>query len=161
MSLREGAPNSGAPDSVPQSARDRGFALFIVLMAILLLVAAGAMMSLHILNRMALIRDQERNLHLQALVDSGYAYAASRIAADRGYSAIVELELDGGVVEVDVEVITGLVVQPGLRQIGLRAEYRGEVRRGRGLLRIRPDGRLELFGIEPVPLQQSDHIGFE
>ncbi|MEM8996375.1 MAG: hypothetical protein AAGF23_16430 [Acidobacteriota bacterium] len=157
--MRRAAPASEAPDP---RAKPTGFALFLVLMAVLLLVAAGALMALHIQHRLGEVLDLERNLHLQALIDSGYAFAAAQVARDYGYSAVVDLELDGGVVEVDVVHAVTFGQPQGLRRVELRASYRGKVRRARGLLFVeRPGERPQLYGLESVPLEPGDRIGFE
>lgn len=101
----------------------RGYALFAVLVAVLLVMAAGALLMTHAVRRMALLTDQYRDLHVQALVDSGVSLALAQIRQDYGYEGSSTASLDGGRVVIQ---ITRTSLQ--LRQVALRSFYRGESR---------------------------------
>lgn len=149
-------------ESVASGRRRRAFALFTVLIAVLLLLGAGALLVLHVQVRMALVRDQQRNMALQSLLDSGYAVVAGTVREDYGFDGELELELDGGLVRMEIDRIVGLGLPPGLRHVDMTAFYRGEVRRAEGFLRIpSPGAAPELYGLEPVPLGDRDRIEFE
>lgn len=134
-----------------------GFALFVALLAVFLLLAAGALLAMHLQMRYELLRDQQRNMQLQNLLDSGYALIAASVREDYSFSGRLDLELGGGVVEMDVQWLVGSGIPTGTRRIEMAAFYGGETRRARGLLRIpSPGARPVLYGFEPLPPQASD-----
>ena len=133
-----------------------------VMIAVLLLLGAGALLVLHVQVRMALVRDQQRNMALQNLLDSGYAVAAGSMREDYGFDGELEVELDGGLVRMEIDRVFVLGQPPGLRYIQMTAFYRGEVRRAEGFLLLPSPGAMpELYGLEPVPLGDRDIIDFE
>ena len=103
--------------------RPEGFVLFVVLIAILLILSAGALVAIHLQGRHLLVTDQVRNVHVRALVDSGIAHGLAKIYEDNGYSGGERLELDGGEVFVSVSFATA-----DRFWIDAWARYRGEVR---------------------------------
>jgi hypothetical protein len=113
----------------------RGMALGLALLLVVLVLAAGALsVSLLIGRQHALLREQ-RNLHLQALLDAGVALALARYSEDRFYSDSEELVLDGGVIHIE-----GNVGDLSRRFVELRARYAGAQREALVTLSVPPTG---------------------
>jgi len=127
------------------------------MLAVFLLLAAGSLLAMHAQMRYEVLRDQQRNMQLQNLLDSGYALIAATVRDDHGFSGAFDLELGGGVVHMEVEWLVAPDIPTGLRSIAMTAFYRGEKRRAQGLLRIPSPGATPvLYGFEPVPLLAPD-----
>lgn len=94
-----------------------------MLIATLLVVAAGSLITTHLVRRMALLNDQHRNLHVQALLDSGLSIGMARIRQDYSYTGSSVEDFDGGRVRIAVERPSAQI-----RHVFLESFYRGERR---------------------------------
>ena len=99
----------------------RAYALLLVLLVVLLLSAAAFLVAAQMQSRMASAQDEGRNVHLRNLVDSGVALGLARIAENRFWSGKFGQEMDGGVVECQIELDSG-----DRRNLIVAAEYGGE-----------------------------------
>ncbi len=127
-------------------AEDRGIVLYMVLVVVLLLMAAGAVLGIHLQRRAAIFRDQERNLHVQALLDSGTAVALSEMRKDFQYQGSRTVEIDGGSVISRVSFTS----KTGIRDLRVTAKYRGESRRVSATVQVEKDEPPVVVSWRPV-----------
>lgn len=140
-----------APSILPtQTRRRRGVALFFVLTVAVLLLAAGAILGLHLQGRMMIFTDQQRNLHADALLDSGMATVLAELNRDRRAQGSQTVSLDGGEVKV---TITAVGVDR--RSIEVVSSYRGKTRRGLGLVLLLPKEPPKVISWRPVPVVRA------
>ncbi len=129
-----------------RSRRERGIVLYMVLVIVLLLMAAGAILGIHLQRRTAIFRDHQRNLHVQALLDSGTAVALSQIRQDFQYQGTETLKIDGGSVVSTVLFSS----KTGIREVRLASKYRGESRRAEATVRVEKNRPPEVLSWRPV-----------
>ncbi|MCG8456972.1 MAG: hypothetical protein MI919_11885 [Holophagales bacterium] len=137
----------------PVSLRRRSYALFAVLIAVLLLVAVGGLLASYLVRRMSLVADQHRDLHVQALLDSGLALSLALIRQDFDYEGAVSATMDGGSVRYS---ITRQSLK--LRSVDLSSFYRGETRRAVATVYIESPLHLpevRRWDLLPPPVQQT------
>ena len=132
---------------VPVNRERRGLALLFVLAVAVLLLAAGAVLGLHLQGRMMIFRDQQRNLHADALLDSGLATALAEINRDRSARGSQKVALDGG--EVTLTITT---VGVDRRSVEVVTSYQGKARRGIGLVEVKPKELPKLITWRPAPV---------
>ncbi|MEM6796675.1 MAG: hypothetical protein AAF725_22070 [Acidobacteriota bacterium] len=145
--------------AAPTAPGQRGYALLVVTIAIVSLLASGALLSIHLNSRMMLLRDQDRNFSLQTLLDSGYSQAGSALSANSRYAGYELLQINGGEVRVHVEIAVGGGGRPRgyFRRVRLYANYRGETRAAEGFIWVETDGAEPLFyGLEPLQAPQGE-----
>ena len=131
---------------------EQGVVLFMVLVIALLLLSVGAVLGFHLQKRMDIFRDQQRNLHVQALLDSGMASALASLRDNHLYQGKQELELDGGEVEVVVSYGSGT----GLRKVEITSKFRHETRRSEGVIRAEQNQLPRVIEWTPVGAQDAD-----
>lgn len=129
----------------------RGIVLYLVLVIALLLLAAGAVLGVHLQKRMGVFRDQQRNVHAQALLDSATAVAMSLIHQDFKYQGVVTQKLDKGEVKIEVRFGAG----SGLRDVLLTAQFRGETRRAEVRIQAEKGRPPKVLRWRPVPGSRS------
>ena len=107
----------------------RGLAIVPALVCLVLVtLLCGVMLKQAHLGR-SLVRDEERRMQAEWLVESGLARASAKLGADRGYRGetweVPAKALEGaspGLVKIVVEAIEN---QPGRRRVGVVADFPG------------------------------------
>ena len=127
-------------------ADQRGIVLYMVLVVVLLLMAAGAVLGIHLQRRTAIFHDQQRNFHVQALLDSGTAVALSDMKQDFQYQGSRTVSIDGGSVVTSVRFTS----KTGIRELRVTSKYRGESRRVSATVRVEKDRSPEVLSWNPV-----------
>ena len=131
---------------------ERGIVLYMVLVIVLLLLAAGAILGAHLQKRMAIFRDQQRNMHVQALLDTGMATAMAVMDQDFQYQGTQRLNIDDGTVTAHVAFSS----VSGVRDVRITAKYRGETRRARAVVRVAPMAPPVVTSWKPVASWEPD-----
>lgn len=130
----------------------RGMALYLVLVVAVLLLAAGAVLGMHLQKRMSTVIDQQKNLHADALLDSGLAQAMAILSDNYLYQGTRNLDLDGGRVTVKI----AFYKITDVRSVEVTATYRGKTRRGAGLIAVHVAKPPRVAEWGPMPALQSD-----
>lgn len=122
-----------------------GYALLLALLLVLLLSAAALMVAAQLQSRQALLLDQNRNFHLQNLLDAGVARSLATLSEDRHFEGDLQETLDGGRVELRIRRAGS-----ASRVVELAASFGGESRSARVVIALPPDEAPRVVDYRPT-----------
>ena len=135
------------------SPRERGFALLITLFVATFTLAAGALTASALVLRMELLRQQERDLRLTALVDAAMARSLAELARDPGWSGTGGIvPWSGGTFRVQASWVHSNQID-----VEIQVAYGGMGRGAQAVVEILPVLRTLHFVIVPyLPYEDED-----
>lgn len=132
-----------------------GYVLLLALFVTIIALAAGALTAQALHLRMQLVRQQERDLRLTALLDAAMAQAMAELVRDANYEGTDGAQaLGNGTYEINAR-------REGSNRVfvGLRVVYGGIGRGALATLELYPVLKVQSWQIEPYDPRAGDHTG--
>lgn len=133
-----------------------GHILLIALIVILIAMTAAALVAANLTSRVSLLRDEQRDVKLQAFLDAGLARALSSLWADSDYEGGDEIL---GTPPASAEVVIDVLHLSGLEyRVTVQASYLGLRRSVVAMVRLSPDPDIPPRVLDWTPESHIDDL---